>query len=165
MTFDEVRLLLGVDELELSDASLKQEMYSDELDLKLAEYEGIFDPDTETRNLAAQFDFIKKTASPTAGQLELKTQIRLYALYTVADQAAIALSMLAPKSKSDGKSTATRFSPESVYKDIRANIASKRSAVLRQILEALGINITDPSDNRYLGISSPTTDQVTNETT
>lgn len=165
MELDEIRTLLGVDEFELTDRQLQQNIFSDELDITLAEYSAVFAPDTVERTLAGHYTYllgIEETA--TADQISLMNNIRLFAVYSVAEVAVISLSMFAPKTKTDGKSSATRFSPESVYRDVRKQIASRKSSLLWTILEALGIEISSGTNSPYLEVVVPSYDPVTNVT-
>ncbi len=161
-TYDEVRATCGLSAKELTDAELAMEIYGNVLSLAL---DGI-DLPTEAPGpgpLDTRFLEVEAIAegSRTASEQKLYDLTRVFATYTVALEAVVSLSMKAPKAISDSKATLTRFSPESVYKDVIARIEKVLGDVSGRI-ENIAETTVDPLPmSRVL---SPTIDPVTGTT-
>jgi hypothetical protein len=158
--FDEVRATLGISAKELPDTVLELDMYGEFLFQELMAIEGALDPDTTERNLIEHYDYIKALASPTDAQALLKSYIRMFALYTVAANVADTISLMAPKTISDGKALITRFSSEKTFDAVRQEVLGRKYDLKVKIKTLLGITITDKT---YLGVIPPAIDVITDE--
>jgi hypothetical protein len=156
--FAEVRAALGISTHELTDTQIGLDMYGELLFQELSAVEGTLAPDTVSRNLIAQYAYLKALSSPTANQTLLKSYIRLFALYVVAAAIGDTVPLLAPKTISDGKALMTRFSPERTFELVRQEVIQKKYDLRRKIKTLFGITITDKV---YLGVVAPAIDVVT----
>ena len=159
---EDVRAVLGVSDYELSDVTLALTVYSSNLDNALAGISGTLAPDTEERDLAAQYTYLVAVTSPTAAQTKMLNTITLFAIYVVAAQASGAISMYAPKTQADGKSNLTRFSSDATFRDVVASVHGKISSIAADIYELFGVS---PDAIDYLIAVTPAEDLVTGETT
>lgn len=160
-TYDEIRQVVGLSVMELTDAELGAEMYANSLQLRLR---GITLPDTDPGPgpLDSRFLDIKQIneASRTAPQQELYNLTRLFSTYAVAYEVSISLGLRTPKTESDGKRTLTRFSPEAAFMDTARNILRMLDSLKQQIeLFADPVAVTLP----LLTVIPPAIDVVTGE--
>jgi len=214
-SYAEVRAVLGVSALELTDTQLALGIYGEFLYQELSSISGILAPDTVSRNLIEQFTFLSAVSSvspssspsssvsnspsssaspsasvsaspsesnstspsgsvssspsasastapvaqPTANQSLLLSYIRTFATYTVAANVSGSISLLAPKTISDGKALTTRFSSERTFEAVVADVNYRKSDLKRKIQDLFGTTLADKS---YLGVVAPAIDVVTN---
>ena len=142
-TYGDVRAALGVSEMELTDTELGLALYDNAMELALSEV-------TLSTGLTLQAAFAAAAAGST-----LKRQTQMYATYAVAEVAANALSMLAPKTISDSKTSLSRFSSEDTYKSVVRSI-SKLKAGYKQLLEG-----TTVEAQTLFTVVKPAIDKVT----
>jgi hypothetical protein len=142
-TYGDVRAALGVSEMELTDTELELAMYENALELAMDEV-------TLDSGLTLQAAFA--AATPTS---RIKRLTQLYATYAVAEVAANALSMLAPKTISDSKTSLSRFSSEATFKSVITSI-SRLKASYKQMLEE-----TTVASQTLLTVVKPAIDKVT----
>lgn len=158
-TYDSVRLVLGVDDLELSNEQLSMPYISHTVDKALASVSGVLSPDTEERTLSGQYAYLSGLGSLTSAQTLVKNEIEVYVTYLAAAEAGVSLQMQAPKTKSDGKALSTRFSSDATFLAGVERIYSKIAVAKAYLIEALGGTIENiPS----IATSSPSEDLVTN---
>ena len=126
---EEVRAILGVNDLELKDETLDLPIYSLGLEHSLRKLAPV---------LSSTFLAIHElpTDTRTQKQNDLYTATRLYSAYSVARQAGIALSMYGPKTISDEKASFSRF-PGEPYKEVLEMIEEELAKYGKLALEAL----------------------------
>jgi hypothetical protein len=155
-SYDEVRLVVGLSKIELTDTDLGAELFMNHLQRSLR---SVISPEPFTGNLETEFTTVKAipVGTRTVIQQELYNLTRLYSTYLVAYQVCTALPMM-PKAHSDGKRSLTRFSPEAVFKDTKKNIENQ----LRSIGKAIrGIGSTTEESFNLLLVVKPAVDVVT----
>ena len=205
-SYAEVRAVLGVSALELTDTQLALGIYGEFLFQELSGISGTLAPDTVERDLAGHFAYLSAlinpssspsssvsaspsssvsaspsesnsaspsasvsaspsasastapVAQPTTNQSLLLSYIKTFATYTVAANVAGTVSLLAPKSISDGKASMTRFSSERTFEAVVADAYYRKSDLKRKIQELFG---TEQADKSYLGTVVPAIDVVT----
>lgn len=160
-SYDSVRAVLGVTDLELPDVTLGLPLFSHKLDKALSSVSGVYAPDTEERTLAGHYTYINGLEAPTDDQALLFGLIAVYSTYLVGAAAGGSLSMLAPKTISDGKALRTRFSAESTFQDTMRSVYNELQSTKQAILEYLDEDFT--SGLTYVGRVEPDEDLVTNE--
>jgi len=156
-SYANIRLALGVDEMEVTDEQLQSSVLAYRLSEALNDESGVYPSDYGTEETLQQiYDRLYSTAPD-----EMTMQISLYSVYVVADEVAKSLGLLAQKTTSDGKSTATRFSPESTYLGTQRNIKRSLETALNKIRYYLGksVDLTIPQ----LRSVKPAVDLVTGE--
>lgn len=158
--YDEIRAVLGVAKQELPDEQLALGLYGEELFQELSVISGVFAPDTEVRDLAGHYSYLKSLDTLTADQQLLLSYIRTFAIYVVATCILDNISLLAPKTISDGKALMTRFSSEATFKYVQDKVLQKKYSVKRKIQDFMGITVTDKT---YISVITPAIDIVTNE--
>jgi hypothetical protein len=158
-SYDEIRSACGLSADDLPDATLSLEMYANTLAIRLGEVSLPSVP-PGPGDLAARFIEIKTLDESVRTELEQKLYdfTRLYATYAVAVEVATSLSMRAPKSVSDSKSTLVRFSPESTYELVVEKLTGLLSST-KKLIENIAGSSTDVSD--YFAVLSPDKDVVT----
>jgi len=154
-SYAEIRAVLGVDSLELSDTTLALTIYSAALHRALRGF-----TDDSGKSLAAYYDDINPL-SMTDDEEAIYYTIKEYATYIVAESCCSGLSMFALKSDSDGKAAQSRFGAESTFKDVVKNIRI-RLAGLTGTLDSL-LGGTAESAVPGLTVVPPNIDLVTNE--
>lgn len=152
----EVRAALGVDETELTDASLALPMYETELGISLS---------LVSANLQADYLVINaKTAKTRSTAEELVLQrTRLFSTYTIATVALTSLPLGTFKGESDEKADYTRFSGN-VQDQVAARIATRLERATTALASAYGalIQVTAiVTDRIFAAPSSPSYDPVT----
>lgn len=148
-SYENVRALTGLDdEYELLDEVINLVVYRNQLFLNLTTFVN------DEGNLFELID---------GGLLddEQLSLAQVYCMYFVAEKILLSVGLRALKSKTDGKSNATRFSPESTYRETLANIQGGLLTYSTAVRTMMGINLTDGITQTYLSISSPETDLVT----
>ena len=161
MTYQEVRTVCGLSSDELSDTELAAPIYVNSLSLAMASVE-LPDEEPGPGPLKTRFDAIKliEEASRTAAQQKLYDLARIYFVYAVARETCMSLAAKMPKSVSDGKVSITRFSPESVYRDV-VQALSDRLNSLKTSIER--INESTSFVQSFMKVASPSIDVVTDE--
>ena len=152
-SYAEIRAVIGVDALELPDATLGLQTFATALYRTLL---SITNSSGET--LVALFDAIDPFDMDMSEEILYYT-IKEYATYVVADACCSGLSMFALKSDSDGKATQSRFSSEATFKDVAKNIQQRLASLTGALDQMLGGTTTYsiPGLTRV----SPATDVVT----
>ena len=159
-SYASVRAALGIDDLEISDVTLGDDFYAQSLELSLRS-ESPEHSVGGTGNLISRFDTISDIAegSRTDDEAFLLTLISLYATYSVAFEILPKLSLIAKRSESDGKASATRFSSEATFRDVVVQITDRKADTLRAIrgLTLEGADYTAPD---LLSVVAPETDII-----
>lgn len=131
-SYAEIRAVIGVDALELPDATLGLQTFATALYRTLL---SITNSSGET--LVALFDAIDPFDMDISEEILYYT-IKEYATYVVADACCSGLSMFALKSDSDGKATQSRFSSEATFKDVVKNIQQRLASLTGALDQMLG---------------------------
>ena len=152
-SYAEIRAVIGVDALELPDATLGLQTFATALYRTLL---SITNSSGET--LVALFDAIDPFDMDMSEEILYYT-IKEYATYVVADACCSGLSMFALKSDSDGKATQSRFSSEATFKDVAKNIQQRLASLTGALDQMLG-GTTTYSIPGLIRVS-PATDVVT----
>ena len=152
-SYAEIRAVIGVDALELPDATLGLQTFATALYRTLL---SITNSSGET--LVALFDAINPLDMDVSEEILYYT-IKEYATYVVADACCSGLSMFALKSDSDGKATQSRFSSEATFKDVVKNVQQRLASLTGALDQMLGgaTTYSIPGLTRV----SPATDVVT----
>lgn len=158
-TYDEVRSTCGLSTDELPDTKLAEEIYANVLSLAL---DDVVVPDDAPGPGPLDSRYLEiKALDPTARstkEQKLYDLTRIFSTYAVAYEVVVSLSMRAPKSIGDSKSSLVRFSPESTYELVIDAIRSRLDDIKQKIEE---INDSAVSSISYMGVVSPATDRVT----
>lgn len=167
-TYDSIRATMGVDKFEITDEVLSSPFLSAGLNRILSSVSGTFAPDTEERTLAEHHAHITALVAtpiledpddpeiipqPTQAQKDLLETIEAYATYVVAGEVVVTLPMAAPKTKSDGKSSATRFSSEATFRDVISSVRYGAMALRDSLIVSLGGRV---SSLTYVVAGKPT---------
>lgn len=152
-SYAEIRAVIGVDALELPDATLGLQTFATALYRTLL---SITNSSGET--LVALFDAIDPFDMDMSEEILYYT-IKEYATYVVADACCSGLSMFALKSDSDGKATQSRFSSEATFKDVVKNVQQRLASLTGALDQMLG-GTTAYAIPGLIRVS-PTTDVVT----
>ena len=131
-SYAEIRAVIGVDALELPDATLGLQTFATALYRTLL---SITNSSGET--LVALFDAIDPFDMDISEEILYYT-IKEYATYVVADACCSGLSMFALKSDSDGKATQSRFSSEATFKDVVKNVQQRLASLTGALDQMLG---------------------------
>ncbi len=131
-SYAEIRAVIGVDALELPDATLGLQTFATALYRTLL---SITNSSGDT--LVALFDAIDPFDMDISEEILYYT-IKEYATYVVADACCSGLSMFALKSDSDGKATQSRFSSEATFKDVVKNIQQRLASLTGALDQMLG---------------------------
>ena len=152
-SYAEIRAVIGVDALELPDATLGLQTFATALYRTLL---SITNSSGDT--LVALFDAIDPFDMDISEEILYYT-IKEYATYVVADACCSGLSMFALKSDSDGKAVQSRFSSEATFKDVVKNVQQRLASLTGALDQMLGGTTTYsiPGLTRV----SPATDVVT----
>ena len=131
-SYAEIRAVIGVDALELPDATLGLQTFATALYRTLL---SITNSSGET--LVALFDAIDPFDMDISEEILYYT-IKEYATYVVADACCSGLSMFALKSDSDGKATQSRFASEATFKDVVKNVQQRLASLTGALDQMLG---------------------------
>ena len=131
-SYADIRAVIGVDALELPDATLGLQTFATALYRTLL---SITNSSGET--LVALFDAIDPFDMDMSEEILYYT-IKEYATYVVADACCSGLSMFALKSDSDGKATQSRFSSEATFKDVVKNVQQRLASLTGALDQMLG---------------------------
>jgi hypothetical protein len=163
-SYDDVRAVLGLPRDELADSTLALTIYKNQLDLALGAIKGVYAPApapviTDERPILDIFDDIGDD-DPMYGA------VQMYAVHVMADSIATTLPMIGVKTKSDGKSTVTRFSAESTWLATQSKIRVALSTYRQRIYDLFDKATTTPTttaviDNPYISVVKPLRDPVT----
>ena len=154
-TYADVRAVLGIDDLELSDVTLGLATYASVLQRTLR---GTEDP--SGKSLYTYYDELDAKVELTDDEDTLFYLIKEFCTYTVAVACLPGLSLLVKKTESDGKATATRFSAESTFKDVAENVTQKWTDLKNEILSSIGAMVIYNSITPLTRVA-PATDVVT----
>lgn len=161
MSYNEVRLTVGMASDELSDTYLDSPVLASVLSLAMASIPTNSSmPSTGT--IKSRFTSVSAIAEGTRTATEQKFYdlCRMYFIYAVANEVCVSMSAKLPKMKADGKASLARFSPESVYKDTVKAVADKLSS-LAAVLTNFGS--TASFIPTLMSVVAPDLDPVTNE--
>lgn len=128
-TFDDIRATLGVEALELTDETLGLKVFESGLEAE------IYDVSSSLDTTYHEVLLIEEPLR-TPVQKRLVSMAGSFATYAVAKQVAASMSMFAPRSIADGKSTLTRFSGEP-YKDVLKNLQEQYDVARNRLVKAL----------------------------
>ena len=131
-SYAEIRAVIGVDALELPDATLGLQTFATALYRTLL---SITNSSGET--LIALFDTIDPFDMDISEEILYYT-IKEYATYVVADACCSGLSMFALKSDSDGKAAQSRFASEATFKDVAKNVQQRLASLTGALDQMLG---------------------------
>lgn len=131
-SYDEIRAVLGLDAIELTDESLALDLYASVLQRTLRGT-----TDSSGKSLYTYYDELYSSAS-TDDEETLLGLLREFSTYTVAVACLPGLSFLIKKSESDGKANITRFSSEATFKDVANNVSQKLNEIRTEILTMVG---------------------------
>jgi len=129
----EVRAVLGVNDLELSDQTISLPVHEMGLLRELTKI---------SSSLPAAFSTIsaKDEADRSDAENDLFSAVRLFSVYAVARQAGIPLAIFAPKDVGDGKASVARFSG-TPWRDVLDGVEKAFDSAktdVRSALEAIG---------------------------
>ena len=131
-SYAEIRAVIGVDALELPDATLGLQTFATAL------YRTLLSITNSSGNtLVALFDAIDPFDMDISEEILYYT-IKEYATYVVADACCSGLSMFALKSDSDGKAAQSRFSSEATFKDVVKNVQQRLASLTGALDQMLG---------------------------
>ena len=131
-SYAEIRAVIGVDALELPDATLGLQTFATAL------YRTLLSITSSSGNtLVALFDAIDPFDMDISEEILYYT-IKEYATYVVADACCSGLSMFALKSDSDGKATQSRFASEATFKDVVKNVQQRLASLTGALDQMLG---------------------------
>lgn len=116
VSYDTVRTVCGLNKEELQDSEIGLIIYQHQLGIALEDISGVYTPVAEEQNLQEIFE------RPLEATDKMYGYIQLYSIYVIADSLMEAVGLRAYKTMADGKSSITRFSPESAYEGARVNI-------------------------------------------
>lgn len=153
-SYADVRSVCGLNAQELTDTELALVRYVHILGLALDGISGVYTPETESQTLYRIY------VRPLVSTDTMYGLIELYSMYIVADAVMESVGLKAYKTLADGKSTLTRFSPESTYLSVRTHIKEMLDGVRADIEELLGETI---EDKEYLEVVEPDVDLITGE--
>lgn len=153
-SYDQIRAVLGVSELELEDDTLALPLYHHTL---LWDLELISEPLSETYLAALNL----APGGRTAAQQKLVDLVQVYSSYQVSKTLLTSLPYFAPKQITDGRAGTERFAD--VFEVTRNGVAGSLNQVkarLRSLASSMGMPVTLPSTRQYtLGVP-PATDPV-----
>lgn len=154
-SYDEIRTVLGVDSIELTDSTLELQIFATALFRKLL---SVTSADENT--LVSLYSSIDPF-NMTEGEEILYYTIKEFATYVVAEVCCQSISMFALKSDSDGKASQSRFSSEATFKDVVKNIRIRLAGLTGELDILLGG--TAVSTVPGLTAVTPSIDLVTNQ--
>lgn len=155
-SYDEIRAVLGVNDVELADTTLALGVYANNLSAELE------DIDTAVPAKFEEVDAIDETQR-TDAQRRFYDNTRLFATYAVAKQLLTSLPMFGPKDVSDSKAAISRFS-DSPYKETSKKVCGQYDLSRARAAKAFGdLNTVDKAlpTRVFAAVSTPTTDRVT----
>lgn len=152
-TYADVRAALGVDDDELSDATLCLQLYADTLDADLRDVGA---------GVASTYATVSALASPSADQSWFLTCVRSFSTYAVARALLPALPSFAPQSIEDGKARVQRF--DTPYRE-KSKAIGEEFGRWQSRLEAAFTGIgqaSNPTPARgYMSVVTPGSDPIT----
>lgn len=154
-TYDDIRAALGVSSDELEDATLGLHLYEDAL---LADLEDV------ALAVPPTYIVVKALASPDQHQERFLQCARVFAVYSVAKQLTISLSLFSPVKVGDGKAEMGRVSDphRETVRMVNQEFDKWRNRLIKAF-EAMGSAASSNTPRVYFGIISPDFDPVTNE--
>lgn len=152
-TYADVRAALGVEDEELSDATLGLKLYSDSLDAELRDVGG---------TLVSTYATVSALASPSADQSWFLTCVRSFSTYAVARALLPALPSFSPQSIEDGKARVQRFDTPYREKSKAINEEYGRwQSRLEAAFTAIGQAANPLPARSYMLAVAPGTDPIT----
>lgn len=152
--YDNVRAACGLSSEELSDEELALSIYRNSLSMALGSVSGVYAPSGATTQT---LDDIFTSLADTD---EMWMLIQQYSIFLVASTALTSVGLKAYKTMSDGKSTLTRFSPESTYLSARQSVSSVLHSLTSRIGDLIGISVVEPL---FIAAVPPSPDRVVGE--
>lgn len=157
-SYDEIRVCVGMSAAELPDNNIERLVYNLDLKKTLKSISGVYGGVPEVRNLDQIFT--DETAGLEEGETtEMSELIQLLSIYRVSELISRTISMGAPKTRSDGKGSITRFSPEATFKEVISSCQDNYSAVLQEIKEKF--SDYSKTEVTIMGVVTPATNLVT----
>lgn len=151
---EEIRAALGVDEVDIDDATILLPLYEKLL---------IIDLEDINIDLPATYASTMALDNPTAAESRLLSTAQVFATFSVAKTLAGSLPMFSLKQESDGKAQAQRF--DNPYREaIKAvgNEYERARNKLMQALAALGSSSSTTTPRVYFSTVGLGTDPITN---
>lgn len=145
-TFEDVRALLGVNDVELPDRTLDLPVYQIALRRQLQKV-------SDTVDVIALFLPInaKPQEARSPDEQAFHEAVYYFSSVAAASQAGVSLALVAPKRITDDKSGAERFS-DSPYRDVLARLESELNAAKGAILAALSALTAEALPLAALGV-------------
>lgn len=154
---NDIRAALGVDDDELTDATISSQTYEDTVSLSLARAFPDADPE-------ATYTVCSGASTPTKNQKLYCSAFRRFVTLAFAEAFIPALPMMAPKATGDNKVTVERFANNPYEATIRGIRDGMATAVLDlgTMLQKINASSTDVVVARpYFSVVSPNRDMVT----
>ena len=124
---DEIRAMIGVDSLELSDSTIMLPNYTQGLFIKLRGFSGTVEG--ESGSIISIYEAFLEEAELTENQEYFVSLVRQFATSSIAEACCSGLSMFALKTDTDGKASQSRFASENTYRDVITNIREKLASL------------------------------------
>ena len=141
--YENIRALTGLDIYELQDTTIELLVY------KSALFSAMNSIQNGEGTLFEQFEILDDP---------IKILVKDFACHVVAERVLTTVGLTAIKTKTDGKSSTTRFSPESAYLATLKEVRIRLTGLRDQVYAALGIA---PGTTIAMLRTSPGTDRVT----
>lgn len=151
---EEIRAVLGVDEVDIADATLALPIYENYLTMELEDLDV---------GLPALFTTTAALSNPTDAQTRFLSTAKVFATFALAKQLTGSLPLFALKQESDGKAQASRF--DNPYRDVVASINreyDRAKARLLSAMTAVGSASATTTARVYFGTVGLGTDPITN---
>src|SRR5574337_1401792 len=156
-TYADVRAALGVDDDELTDATLGLQLYADSLDADLRDIGA---------GVASTYATVSALSSPTADQSWFIACVRSFSTYAVARALLPALPSFAPQSIEDGKARVQRF--DTPYRE-KSKAISEEMGRWQSRLEAAFTGIGQAANptpaRRHMSVVTPGRDPIDRKST
>lgn len=154
---NDIRAVLGVDDDELTDATISAQSYDDKVTLSLARAYPDSDPE-------ATYATCSSASSPTRDQKLYCSAFRQFVLMSFAEAFIPSLPLMAPKSVGDNKVSVERFAGnpfESTIRSIRDGVATA-TLDLTTMLQKINSSSSEVVVSRpYFSTPAPTRNMVT----
>ncbi len=153
-SYDQIRALLGVNDIELTDAMLGLEVYDAGLSEDLLDI---------SEDLESDYALAEAASPRSAKEERLWRTTRLFASFSCAKRVGTSLSMFGPKDITDGKAGLSRFS-DAPYRATMKNVEAEYGLAKQRLIEAYASYASTAaavSTRNYFMVSTPTNDPVT----
>lgn len=153
-TPEEIRAVLGVDEVDIADATLALPIYESYLTMELE------DIDVTLPDLFATTSALP---TPTAAETRFLTIAKMFATFALAKHLTGSLPLFALKQESDGKAQASRF--DNPYRDVINSVNREYDRVKSKLLnamQAISAPTTTSTPRVYFSTVALSTDPITN---